>query len=60
MEANPQEYEYDGGGCKQMGCEHHEKCKALKIPKGEKYKIVSAGPDITCPEGKKLRVIEIE
>jgi uncharacterized protein (UPF0179 family) len=60
VEASPAEYEYDGGGCKQMGCDHYEKCKALRVPKGEKYKILTIGGEINCPEGRKLKIIEIE
>jgi uncharacterized protein (UPF0179 family) len=59
-DATPTEYEYDGEGCKQIACEHHEKCRTLRIPKGEKYKVVAIGPEITCPDGRKLREITIE
>ena len=60
IEGAPGEYEYDGEGCKQLACEHIEMCKALRIPKGEKYAIKSTGGEIVCPVGKKLIVIEIE
>ena len=59
-DASPEQYEYDGGGCKQVGCEHYEKCRPLRITKGEKYKVVSIGAEIPCPEGLKLKELVIE
>jgi uncharacterized protein (UPF0179 family) len=60
LEGSPQVYEYDGSGCRQIGCENYGICKPMSIQRGERFRIVNVGSDVNCPEGYRLREIFIE
>jgi len=45
--------------CKNLGCDHYRLCHPLGVKAKSKYKILRVKKEIKCPEGKKIKEVEM-